>query len=68
MVLSFSDYIHKASMCRKKVRSDNRQFDNVDYTQLTETDNGFFDSQVGKRECTIRYKIQFICITTLKNL
>lgn len=39
------DYIHKASMCRKKVRSDT-QFDNVDYTQLRETDNGFFDSQV----------------------
>ncbi|KAL6446132.1 hypothetical protein ACFW04_001046 [Cataglyphis niger] len=37
-------YIHKASMCRKKVQSD-RQFSNVDYTQLTETDNGFFDSQ-----------------------
>ncbi|CAL1674259.1 unnamed protein product [Lasius platythorax] len=31
-------------MCRKKVQSD-RQFGNVDYTQLTETDNGFFDSQ-----------------------
>ncbi|XP_012537145.1 transmembrane protein 230 isoform X2 [Monomorium pharaonis] len=41
---SIFDYIDKASMCRKKVRSD-RQFDNVDYTQLTETDNGFFDSQ-----------------------
>ncbi|XP_012222373.1 transmembrane protein 230 isoform X1 [Linepithema humile] len=41
---SIFDYIHKASMCRKKVRSDT-QFDNVDYTQLRETDNGFFDSQ-----------------------
>ncbi|XP_072759627.1 transmembrane protein 230 isoform X1 [Anoplolepis gracilipes] len=37
-------YIHKVGMCRKKVQSD-RQFGNVDYTQLTETDNGFFDSQ-----------------------
>jgi len=35
-------------MCRKKVQSD-RQFSNVDYTQLTETDNGFFDSQVRKK-------------------
>ena len=29
---------------RKGVRE--RQYDNVDYTQLTETDNGFVDSQV----------------------
>jgi len=50
----FSDFIHKTSMCRKKVRSD-RQFDNVDYTQLTETDNGFFDSQVGKKNIRIQH-------------
>ncbi|XP_016842096.1 uncharacterized protein LOC100114926 isoform X3 [Nasonia vitripennis] len=38
------DYIHKLSMSRRKgVRE--RQYDNVDYTQLTETDNGFVDSQ-----------------------
>lgn len=48
-IVLLSDYIHKASMCRKKVRSD-RQFDNVDYTQLTETDNGFFDSQVSEEQ------------------
>jgi len=54
-------------MCRKKVRSD-RQFDNVDYTQLTETDNGFFDSQVGKKQFSIYYKVQFICIIVFKNL
>ncbi|EZA49152.1 hypothetical protein X777_12565 [Ooceraea biroi] len=41
---SIIDYIHKVGMCRKKTRSD-RQFDNVDYTQLSETDNGFYDSQ-----------------------
>ncbi|XP_076376493.1 transmembrane protein 230 isoform X1 [Megalopta genalis] len=38
------DYIHKVSMSRRKLGGD-RQFDNVDYTQLTETDNGFVDSQ-----------------------
>lgn len=32
-------------MSRRKLGSD-RQFDNVDYTQLKETDNGFVDSQV----------------------
>ncbi|NP_001153327.1 uncharacterized protein LOC100114926 isoform 1 [Nasonia vitripennis] len=38
------NYIHKLSMSRRKgVRE--RQYDNVDYTQLTETDNGFVDSQ-----------------------
>lgn len=41
----FTDYIHKVSMSRRKLGGD-RQFDNVDYTQLTETDNGFVDSQV----------------------
>ncbi|KAL7291467.1 hypothetical protein TKK_0014735 [Trichogramma kaykai] len=38
------DYIHKLSMSRRKSVRD-RQYDNVDYTQLTETDNGFVDSQ-----------------------
>ncbi|CAD1477025.1 unnamed protein product, partial [Heterotrigona itama] len=37
-------YIHKVSMSRRKPGGD-RQFNNVDYTQLTETDNGFVDSQ-----------------------
>lgn len=46
-------------MCRKKVQSD-RQFGNVDYTQLTETDNGFFDSQVCEKQYK-HYKIH-ICI------
>ncbi|KAF3422557.1 hypothetical protein E2986_10515 [Frieseomelitta varia] len=32
-------------MSRRKPGGD-RQFNNVDYTQLTETDNGFVDSQV----------------------
>ncbi|XP_048512405.1 transmembrane protein 230 isoform X1 [Athalia rosae] len=32
------------SMFRRKGRGE-RQFDNVDYTQLTETDNGFVDAQ-----------------------
>lgn len=52
-------------MCRKKVQSD-RQFSNVDYTQLTETDNGFFDSQV----CEKQYKntIQHICIIVYEYL
>ncbi|XP_076761967.1 transmembrane protein 230 isoform X1 [Xylocopa sonorina] len=39
-----ADYIHKVSMSRRKLGSDT-QFNNVDYTQLTETDNGFVDSQ-----------------------
>ncbi|XP_076231684.1 transmembrane protein 230 isoform X2 [Calliopsis andreniformis] len=38
-----TDYIHKVSMSRRKLGA--RQFDNVDYTQLTETDSGFVDSQ-----------------------
>ncbi|XP_014600064.1 transmembrane protein 230 isoform X1 [Polistes fuscatus] len=39
------DYNHKVSMSRRKIGSGERQFNNVDYTQLTETDNGFIDSQ-----------------------
>lgn len=31
-------------MSRRKLGD--KQFNNVDYTQLTETDNGFVDSQV----------------------
>lgn len=50
-------------MCRKKVQSD-RQFSNVDYTQLTETDNGFFDSQVCEKQYK-NYKIQHICIIVI---
>lgn len=42
----FIDYINKVSMSRRKPGSGDRQFNNVDYTQLTETDNGFVDSQV----------------------
>ncbi|XP_011494787.1 PREDICTED: transmembrane protein 230 isoform X2 [Ceratosolen solmsi marchali] len=38
------NYIHKLSMSRRKGARE-RQYDNVDYTQLTETDNGFVDSQ-----------------------
>ncbi|XP_014210029.1 transmembrane protein 230 isoform X2 [Copidosoma floridanum] len=38
------DYVHKLSMSRRKSARD-RQYDNVDYTQLTETDHGFIDSQ-----------------------
>ncbi|XP_076231682.1 transmembrane protein 230 isoform X1 [Calliopsis andreniformis] len=38
-----NNYIHKVSMSRRKLGA--RQFDNVDYTQLTETDSGFVDSQ-----------------------
>ncbi|KAI4472413.1 hypothetical protein M0802_016849 [Mischocyttarus mexicanus] len=43
--LDITDYIHKVSMSRRKIGSGERQFNNVDYTQLTETDNGFIDSQ-----------------------
>lgn len=32
-------------MYKRKVTRE-KQFNNVDYTQLTETDNGFVDSQV----------------------
>ncbi|XP_003490244.1 transmembrane protein 230 isoform X2 [Bombus vancouverensis nearcticus] len=32
-------------MSRRKPGNGDRQFNNVDYTQLTETDNGFVDSQ-----------------------
>lgn len=35
---------------RKNVGNSERQFDNVDYTQLTETDHGFVDSQVFKKK------------------
>ena len=28
-----------------------KEFNNVDYTQLTETDNGFVDSQVSINQC-----------------
>ncbi|XP_011298949.1 transmembrane protein 230 isoform X1 [Fopius arisanus] len=42
-----TDSIYRLSMSRRKnvPGRTERQFDNVDYTQLTETDNGFVDSQ-----------------------
>ncbi|XP_011056243.1 PREDICTED: transmembrane protein 230 isoform X2 [Acromyrmex echinatior] len=58
---TFQDYIHKAIMCRKKVRSD-RQFDNVDYTQLTETDNDFFDSQFVSPPIKIPWKAIMLAV------
>lgn len=48
----FIDYINKVSMSRRKPGNGDRQFNNVDYTQLTETDNGFVDSQVRYPLCT----------------
>ncbi|KYN13619.1 UPF0414 transmembrane protein C20orf30 like protein [Trachymyrmex cornetzi] len=57
----FADYIHKATMCRKKVRSD-RKFDNVDYTQLTETDNDFFDSQFVSPPIEIPWKAIILAV------
>ncbi|XP_018371342.1 PREDICTED: uncharacterized protein LOC108766507 isoform X1 [Trachymyrmex cornetzi] len=48
-------------MCRKKVRSD-RKFDNVDYTQLTETDNDFFDSQFVSPPIEIPWKAIILAV------
>ncbi|XP_066586777.1 transmembrane protein 230-like isoform X2 [Prorops nasuta] len=42
--MRFLEYIYKVSMSRRKIAGE-RQFENVDYTQLTETDSGFVDSQ-----------------------
>ncbi|XP_015596479.1 transmembrane protein 230 isoform X6 [Cephus cinctus] len=39
------NYTHKVTMFRGRGGGGGRQFDNVDYTQLTETDSGFVDSQ-----------------------
>ncbi|XP_017885572.1 transmembrane protein 230 [Ceratina calcarata] len=42
-------------MSRRKLGS-NKQFNNVDYTQLLETDNGFFDSQFVRPPIKIPWK------------
>ncbi|PBC26751.1 transmembrane protein 230 isoform X1 [Apis laboriosa] len=49
-----TDYIHKVSMSRRKLGD--KQFNNVDYTQLTETDNGFVDSQFVNPSVKIPWK------------
>lgn len=46
-------------MFRRKGRGE-RQFDNVDYTQLTETDNGFVDAQFLSPPVKIPWKAIFL--------
>ncbi|XP_043460986.1 transmembrane protein 230 isoform X1 [Leptopilina heterotoma] len=49
------DFLYRFSMYKRKVTSE-RQFNNVDYTQLTETDNGFVDSQFVQPPVKIPWK------------
>ncbi|XP_034934912.1 transmembrane protein 230 isoform X2 [Chelonus insularis] len=41
---------------RRNIKVNERQFDNVDYTPLTETDNGFVDSQFTRPPIKIPWK------------
>ncbi|XP_018356546.1 PREDICTED: transmembrane protein 230 isoform X2 [Trachymyrmex septentrionalis] len=61
VITFYQNYIYKATMCRKKVRSD-RQFDNVDYAQLAETDNDFFDSQFVSPPIKIPWKAIMLAV------
>ncbi|XP_051163749.1 transmembrane protein 230 isoform X1 [Leptopilina boulardi] len=49
------DFLYKFSMSKRKGTRE-KQFNNVDYTQLTETDNGFVDSQFVQPPVKIPWK------------
>ncbi|XP_051163751.1 transmembrane protein 230 isoform X3 [Leptopilina boulardi] len=48
-------FLYKFSMSKRKGTRE-KQFNNVDYTQLTETDNGFVDSQFVQPPVKIPWK------------